>query len=163
MGVEVQREIWYTVLGNIKNSGGIRIGMSTLGGNAVEGITNNSMRMMEKSMEFLWAKQTALLDNISNAETPNYKPKLVTFEEDFQLALEGADHGRNRLTKQTMRKAIEGSTWEVQEVGEITRRDDNGVNVTEQMTELVRNAYQMQYVYQSLSSDLTALRTAISG
>lgn len=37
------------------------------------------------------------------------------------------------------------------------------MNVTEQMTELVRNAYQMQYVYQSLNSDLAALRTAISG
>lgn len=129
----------------------------------MEGITNNSMRMMEKSMEFLWTKQTALLDNISNAETPNYRPKLVTFEEEFQAALEGADHGRNKLTKKTMREAIEDSTWEVEEVGEITRRDDNGVNVTEQMTELVRNAYQMQYVYQSLSSDISVLRSAIGG
>ena len=55
----------------------------------MEGITNNSMRMMEKSMEFLWAKQTALLDNIANAETPNYRAKLVTFEEEFQRELEG--------------------------------------------------------------------------
>lgn len=129
----------------------------------MEGITNNSMRMMEKSMEFLWTKQTALLDNISNAETPNYRPKLVTFEEEFQQVLESADHGRNKLTKKTMRQAIEGASWEVEEVGEITRRDDNGVNITEQMTELVRNAYQMQYVYQSINSDLSALRTAIGG
>lgn len=47
------------------------------------------------------------------------------------------------------------------ETGEVTRRDENGINITEQMTELVRNAYQMQYVYQSLNSDLSALRTAI--
>lgn len=129
----------------------------------MEGITNNSMRMMEKSMEFLWTKQTALLDNIANAETPNYKTKLVTFEEDFQRELEAADHGRNKITKATMREAIENASWQVEEVGEITRRDDNGVNITEQMTELVRNAYQMQYVYQSINSDLAALRTAIGG
>ena len=55
------------------------------------------------------------------------------------------------------------ASWEVQKLDEITRRDENGVNVTEQMTELVRNAYQMQYVFQSLTSDITALRTAISG
>ena len=129
----------------------------------MEGITNNSMRMMEKSMEFLWAKQTALLDNIANAETPNYRAKLVTFEEEFQLELEGADHGRNKRTKQTMRGAIENASWQVEELPEVARRDENGVNVTEQMTELVRNAYQMQYVYQSLNSDLAALRTAIGG
>ena len=129
----------------------------------MEGITNNSMRMMEKSMEFLWAKQTALLDNIANAETPNYRAKLVTFEEEFQRELEGADHGRNKRTKQTMRGAIENASWQVEELPEVARRDENGVNVTEQMTELVRNAYQMQYVYQSLNSDLAALRTAISG
>lgn len=129
----------------------------------MEGITNNSMRMMEKSMEFLWTKQTALLDNISNAETPNYRAKLVTFEEDFQRQLEAADHGRNKITKRTMRETIENASWEVQKLDEITRRDENGVNVTEQMTELVRNAYQMQYVFQSLTSDITALRTAISG
>lgn len=129
----------------------------------MEGITNNSMRMMEKSMEFLWAKQTALLDNIANAETPNYRAKLVTFEEEFQRELEGADHGRNKRTKQTMRGAIENASWQVEELPEVARRDENGVNVTEQMTEIVRNAYQMQYVYQSLNSDLAALRTAIGG
>ena len=112
-------------------------------------------------MDFLWAKQTALLDNIANVETPNYKTKLVTFEESFQAQLEAADHGRNKRTKQTMREAIEGAQWSVRETGEVTRRDENGVNLTEQMTELVRNSYQLQYVYQSINSDLAALRTAI--
>lgn len=127
----------------------------------MDSITNNSMRMMERSVEFLWAKQTALLDNIANAETPNYKPKLVTFEENFQAQLEAADQGRNKATRKSMRQAIENANWRVEEVEETTRRDENGVNITEQMTELVRNSYQMQYVYQSLTSDITALRTAI--
>lgn len=129
----------------------------------MDGITNNSLRMMERSIEFLWVKQNALLDNIANVETPNYKTKLVTFEESFQQQLEAAEHGKNKLTKQTMRDAIEGASWNVTETGEITRRDDNGVNLTEQMTELVRNSYQMQYVYQSINSDFSALRTAIGG
>ena len=126
-------------------------------------ITNNSLRMMERSIEFLWVKQNALLDNISNVETPNYKTKLVTFEESFQQQLEAADYGKNKLTKQTMRDAIESADWQVVETEEITRRDDNGVNLTEQMTELVRNSYQLQYVYQSINSDFAALRSAING
>jgi len=127
----------------------------------MNGLTNNSMRMMERSMEFLWTKQAALLDNISNVETPNYRPKLVTFEEQFQASLEAADHGRNKVSKKTMRKAIEDAQWDVEELEEVTRMDDNGVNITEQMTELLRNSYQMQYVYQSINSDLSVLRTAM--
>ncbi len=114
-------------------------------------------------MEFLWTKQAALLDNIANAETPNYKAKLVTFEESFQESLEAADQGRNKQTKKAMREAIEGASWSVRETGEVTRRDENGVNITEQMTEIIRNSYQMQYLYQSLNSDMNALRTAIGG
>ena len=53
-------------------------------------LSNNSLSMMEKSMGFLWTKQAALLDNIANAETPNYKPKVVTFEESFKEQLERA-------------------------------------------------------------------------
>ena len=126
-------------------------------------LTPNSMIMLQQAMSFQWAKQRAISDNIVNAETPNYRAKLVTFEEEFQRELEGADHGRNKRTKQTMRGAIENASWQVEELPEVARRDENGVNVTEQMTELVRNAYQMQYVYQSLNSDLAALRTAIGG
>ena len=47
-------------------------------------LTNNSFRMMEKSMDFLWAKQAAILDNIANAETPNYKAKVVRFEDSLK-------------------------------------------------------------------------------
>ena len=42
-------------------------------------LSSNSVLMLEKSMDFLWAKQAAISDNIVNAETPNYKTKVVTF------------------------------------------------------------------------------------
>ena len=34
-------------------------------------LTSNTMLMLEKSMNFQWTKQSVLLDNIANAETPN--------------------------------------------------------------------------------------------
>ena len=58
-------------------------------------LDSNSGLMLEKSMGFLWAKQRAILDNIANAETPNYKPKVVTFEEDLKQKLELAQRIRN--------------------------------------------------------------------
>ena len=50
-------------------------------------LTSNTMLMLQRSMNFLWTKQTAISDNIANAETPNYKTKYVTFEEALQSSL----------------------------------------------------------------------------
>ena len=127
----------------------------------MELLGHNSLLMLEKSMDFLWAKQTAILDNISNAETPNYKTKVVTFEENLREKLEEAQ--QSRTPRIAVREALEQSRISVTEAQEATRMDENGVNVVEQSVELARNAYQLQFVYSAISSDLSALRTAIRG
>lgn len=127
----------------------------------MELLSSNSFLMMEKSMEFLWAKQAAILDNISNAETPNYKPKVVTFEEILREKLQRAQE-KDRPRKET-RAAIRSAEFTVKEKPVSTRMDDNGVNVTEQSVEMIRNAYQLQYVMKSINSDLTVLKAAIQG
>lgn len=132
------------------------IGTTTMGG-----ITSNSMRMLEKSMDFLWTKQAAHLDNISNAETPNYRVKTVTFEKKFEDRLRAAErHGHSR--SQT-RRAIEEVSWQVEDDEEVTRMDQNGVNVLEQALEAVRTAYQLQYTMQAINNDFSTLGIAIRG
>ena len=126
-------------------------------------MTSNSLRLMERSMDFLWAKQAAHLDNIANAETPGYKVKTVTFEEMFRTKLRGAVKQDGVPPRAAYRKAIEEARWRVNEDEEITRMDENGVNVTEQSVEALRTAYQLQYVMQAISSDFTTLNKAITG
>jgi flagellar basal-body rod protein flgB len=130
-------------------------------GKRMELLSSNSFLMMEKSMDYLWAKQAAILDNISNAETPNYKPKVVTFEETLREKLQRAQE-KDRPRKET-RAAIRSAEFTVKEKPVSTRMDDNGVNVTEQSVEMIRNAYQLQYVMKSINSDLTVLKAAIQG
>ena len=127
----------------------------------MELLSSNSFLMMEKSMDYLWAKQAAILDNISNAETPNYKPKVFTFEETLREKLQRAQK-KDRPRKET-RAAIRSAEFTVKEKPVSTRMDDNGVNVTEQSVEMIRNAYQLQYVMKSINSDLTVLKAAIQG
>jgi flagellar basal-body rod protein FlgB len=128
----------------------------------MELLSDNSSLLLEKSMGFLWTKQAAILDNISNAETPNYKTKVVTFEESLADKIEAAA-GSGSGSKQAVRNILNHSDFAVTESQESTRMDDNGVNITEQSTELIRNAYQLQYVMKSISSDLSILKTAING
>lgn len=122
-------------------------------------LTSNSLAMMEQSMNFLWAKQAAHLDNIANAETPGYRVKTVTFEVQFnQKLLEAA---QERQPRAQMRQVIADADWRVNEDSAFTRLDENGVNITEQSLEAVRTAYQIQYVMQAISNDFTLLGTAI--
>lgn len=125
-------------------------------------LESNSALMLQRSMNFLWTKQSCILDNIANAETPNYKTKYATFEESLDNAIRQAA-GEKQGKNAAFREAIEDSQLEVHQAQESTRMDDNGVNITEQAIELARNGYQLQYVMDSISSDFSILRTAIRG
>ena len=125
-------------------------------------ITRTSDLMMQRAMEFLWTKQSCILDNLANVETPGYKTKYATFEESLERAIRAAAEGENTGAAQ-MRQAIEDAPVRVLEAQESTRMDDNGVNITEQAVELARNGYQLQYVMDAISSDFSLLRTAIKG
>lgn len=125
-------------------------------------LENNTALMLQRSMNFLWTKQSCILDNITNAETPNYKTKYATFEESLDNAIRQAA-GEKQGKNAAFREAIEDSQLEVHQAQESTRMDDNGVNITEQAVELARNGYQLQYVMDSISSDFSILRTAIRG
>ena len=124
-------------------------------------LSRNSVLMLEKSMDFLWAKQAAISDNIVNAETPNYKTKVVTFEENLRAKLESALG--SKTPRRQVRGILEQAKFDVVDADEVTRMDDNGVNATEQMVELVRNSYQIQYVMDAISRDLSTLRSVVRG
>lgn len=125
-------------------------------------LTSNTMLMLEKSMNFQWTKQNVLLDNIANAETPNYKAKYVTFEDALRQSIQTASMEKKSV--RSIRSALASSTPTVRtDDTETARMDGNGVNVTEQTMEMVRNAYQMQYVLNAINSDFSNLRTAIRG
>lgn len=119
------------------------------------------MLMMQKSLDFLWSKQSCILDNIANVETPGYKTKYATFEESLANAIRSSVKGNASYS--SVEKAIEDTSVQIHEAAESTRMDENGVNITEQMTELTRNGYQQQYVMNAISSDFSVLMTAIRG
>lgn len=126
----------------------------------MEPLTNNALLMTQRSMDFLWTKQTAILDNIANVETPNYKAKYVTFEETLRGKLDAVGNGK----AQDFRDVLEDSSATVHVAeNETARMDGNGVDMTEQAIELARNALQQQHVFNAISNDLTLLRTAIRG
>ena len=112
-------------------------------------LVSNSMLMLEKAMNFQWTKQSTILNNVVNADTPGYKTKYVTFEEALRSSLRSARMGSQPLS--SMRSAISSASPAVHTA------DD------EQLTEAVRNAYQLNYTFRAISSDMNRLMMAIRG
>lgn len=124
-------------------------------------ISGNTGLMLQRSMDYLWQRQSCILDNIANAETPGYKTKYATFEESLQKAIQGA--AQTGTSTAAIRTAIQETPVTVKQEQASTRLDENGVNVTDQMVQLAQNGYQLQYVMDAISSDFSLLRTAIKG
>ena len=126
---------------------------------------SNSLLMLERAMDYQWTKFSVISDNIVNAETPNCKPKYVTFEEALRAQIRNAVRGTDTEAKAgSMRAVLTAARPSVHVADdESARMDENGVNVSEQSMELVRNAYQVQHVYRAISSDMSRLMLAIRG
>ena len=125
-------------------------------------LTSNVQLMMEQSSRFLWNKQTAILDNISNVETPGYKTKYVTFEEALKKSIQSAA-GSGTPAASIKSALTQAASTTREDSNESTRLDGNSVNITEQGVELTRNSFQLQYAMNAINGDLGILRTAIKG
>ncbi len=121
-------------------------------------IFGNTIPMAEKALDYQWKKQEVTADNISNADTPTYKKKHITFEETFRKRLQEASLAHSGTS---MRNAIDSSGYQIYERSDSARIDGNNVNVDVEMTELVRTTLQYQYLLQAVNADFSRLRSVI--
>ena len=86
----------------------------------------NNIALASKSMEYLWGKQQITLQNLANVDTPGYKSKYVTFEDEFNTRLKQASLTRD---DEKIADAIEGSHLVVHDTGEESARlDENNLD-----------------------------------
>ncbi len=124
------------------------------------GIFGNSMGLMKKSMDFLWMKETVHAANIANVDTPGYKAKYVTFEEEFAQKLQkAAGSGKTAVAD-----AIEDTEYQIHSTDpETARLDGNNVNADSELIEMTRTALQYQYAQNAFNGEVSRLRTVIQG
>ena len=121
----------------------------------------NNIDLASKSMDYLWGKQQITLQNLANVDTPGYKSKYVTFEEEFRTRLQNASMARDG---EKMEDAISGSHFLVHDTeNESTRLDESNVNADVESVELSRATLQYMYTAQAITSDIARLRSVITG
>jgi flagellar basal-body rod protein FlgB len=121
-------------------------------------IDSISTSLLVKNLDGLWARQQAISDNIANFETPGYKTKTVSFEDQLREQIARDSSTRERI------KNIEGvqPTTVVAE-DEMFRADGNGVDLEQQNIELARTQLNYYYSVEQLSDAFSRLKTAIGG
>ena len=105
-------------------------------------------------------KQLTIAHNLSNVDTPGYKSKYVTFEDEYQKRLKLA---RATGNASRTRSIIENSFYTVNETESSARLDDNNVNADAEEVEMARAQLQYQYVLNAMNSDFSRLRGVIRG
>lgn len=122
--------------------------------------SSNTMLLTEKSLDYLWTKQTVSSNNIVNAETPGFKSSYVTFEEELQQNI-----GRLRSQKgREIRQQINDTQYRVHRTdNERNKMDESNVDIVAENAELAKSGIQYEYAVRAISDDFTRLRTAIKG
>ena len=117
-----------------------------------------SINLLSKDLDGLWTRQQAISDNIANVDTPGYKSKVVSFEQQLRSVLESSDSQR-----ETTRR-IKDTRASVSVSDALTlRADGNNVDVESENTELARTQINYLYSLRELSDHFTRLRYAING
>lgn len=120
----------------------------------------NSIELTQKSLDYLWKKQGIISENIANQDTPGYKTKYLTFEDEFMKKIEKVNHP----SKENYAKAIENTDFKVNiPRNENVRMDENNVNTDAEYVELARASIQYQYSIRAISDEFARIRSVIKG
>lgn len=112
-----------------------------------------TLEIGRKSLDALWQRSNVISDNIANADTPGYAQKNVSFEDQLAGALSD-----NRLTGSELSGLQPART--VTPGGGTP--DGSAVDMEQQITELMRNQLQYNYMERAVSDNLGLLKTAAS-
>ena len=123
------------------------------------GFYGNGIALTEKMLDFLWGRQTVTLNNIANDDTPGFKSQYISFENILGEKLKDASAGWRPMRQ--VEQAINSTRASLHTTrAESTRLDGNNVDMDQEQVEIVRTAYQYQYMLNSITNDINRLRTA---
>ena len=123
--------------------------------------SGNGIALTERVLDYLWGRQQITLNNITNNDTPGFKSQYITFEDELNKKLSEASSA-SRTPRRAVSEAIESSRFALHTTrSESTKLDGNNVDMDQEQVELVRTAYEYQYLLSSFNNDISRLKSAV--
>lgn len=119
----------------------------------------NGLALTEKVLDFLWQRQTISLNNVANVDTPGFKSQYITFEEELGKRINDANKTRRSARRSVYEAIGDAQSWLNTTWDESSRLDGNNVDMDQEQVEIVRTAYEYQYMLSSISNDFTRLKS----
>lgn len=138
----------------------------------LNGIFSNTVNLLGQSIDLRAKNQNLIVSNIANAETPNFIPKSLAFEQELQGALKNGQSGQRPSSLPHPRHIpIRGGGSSLQSVsGQVIEtpaktpgKDGNAVELEDEMGRMAENQIMFNASVQLLSKQFADLRTAIKG
>ena len=128
-------------------------------------LDTNSLKLTKRSLDNLWMSQRYSMENIANIDTPNYKAKWVSFENQLGARLKAGKNATSRAkVVADVDDAIKNTkSLVLRDYSETAREDNNNVGLDSEFVEIARTQLQYQYSIRQISQEFQRLRTAIIG
>ena len=120
----------------------------------------NGIALTEKTLDLLWGRQNLTVNNIANVDTPNYKSKYLTFENELLHHITMAEKGSQKKIKVSEAIHMQRPRIHITR-NESSRLDGNNVDMDQEQVELVKTTYAYQFMVNSINNDLKRLSTAV--
>ncbi len=89
--------------------------------------------IIHKSLDASWIRNQAIVDNIANVDTPNYKRKTVSFEEQLRQEMSGGNFDKSDVKDIDIQVVRENTDLSY-------RLDGNNVDIDTESAELAKNS-----------------------
>lgn len=133
----------------------------------IDGIFNSTITLLGKSIDLRTRQQALLTSNVANAETPNYVPKALSFENELQNAVKGKKgtpgltHVRHIPLKGVAGKIETVSGQVVETPAKTPGKDGNSVEIENEMSRMTENQIMYNASVQILTKKFEGLKSAI--
>lgn len=118
----------------------------------------NGIALSERALDMLWLRQNITLNNIANDDTPDFKSRYLIFEDTLAEQVKAASATGSA---ENVRQAISSAPAIVRTTENETHRlDGNNVDMSQEQIDLVRTAYQYQYLTNSINNEIKRLQEA---
>ncbi len=140
----------------------------------IEGIFNNTVNLLGKSIDLRAKSHNLISSNIANAETPNFVPKTLVFEQELQGALKSSQSAQQTISAPHARHIPIRSTWTgralqsvsgqvIETPAKTPGKDGNAVELEDEMGLMAENQIMFNASVQMLNKKFDGLRNAIKG
>lgn len=134
----------------------------------LDGLFSKNIELLSKNIDLRARQQSLIASNLANAETPNYVPKSLVFEDQLQGAIKGKRSGGMALTNDR-HVPLKGASARLQSVtGRVVEtpaatpgKDGNAVELENEMGRMMENQIMYTAAVQILAKKFEGIKSAL--